>query len=142
MHKKEGSQPRGRRGRCAVLRSARFTVRFSAVELDQLRRAQREAGSATLSAYLRIAGLGKPLPPHKEIPSANLEAYRRLGEVALDLRQLGTNLNTIAVRLLTVAGGERPLAQSLAARLPVLQAAVAEARAELKVLRQELVGAG
>jgi hypothetical protein len=116
-------------------------VRFSATELDLLRRAQHEAGSLTLSAYLRMAGLGLPPPIRKEIPPVNLEAYRRLGAVALDLRQLGTNLNTIAVRLIAIPGGERPLTQLLSARLPEMQTAVEEARVELKALRQELVGA-
>lgn len=142
MDEERGSQPRCRRARRGAVRCVRFTVRFSATELDHMRRAQREAGSATLSAFLRTAGLGQPPPVRKEIPPVNLEAYRRLGEVGLDLRQLSTNLNTIAVRLRTVAGGERPLAQALAARLPDVQAALEETRAELKALRRELVGAG
>lgn len=137
-----GIRLRGRRCRGGSVRRARVTVRFTPAEVDQLRRSQREAGTATLSAYLRMAGLGLPPPSHKVIPPVNLEAYRRLDEVALDLRQLGTNLNTIAVRLRTVAGGERPLTNALAARLPELRDAVEAARSELKALRRELVGAG
>ena len=140
MEARKGNRLRRARPRSGLVRGMRVTVRFTALELDQLRQLQQGTGSATLSAYLRLAGLGLSPPARTEIPQVNLVAYRQLGEVALDLRQLGTNLNTIAVRLLTVAGGERPLVGSLAARLPALQTAVEETRSTLKALRQDLVG--
>jgi hypothetical protein len=122
-------------------RPYRITVRLSAAELEALRQAHRATGCATLSEYLRTAALGRTLPARRHIPQANLAAYRALGEVALDLRQLGINLNAIAVRLHAGRGIEPHLYAALTARLPEIAAVVDETRAALAGLRRALIGA-
>jgi hypothetical protein len=139
----EGSTPRhgGHRHAREEHRPHRITVRLSAAELEALRRAQQGTACATISDFLRTAALGRTLPARKQIPHANLAAYRALGDLALDLRQLGINVNAIAVRLHTERGEEPRLYVALAARLPELAAAVDETRAVLTELRQALIGA-
>lgn len=122
-------------------RPHRITVRLSAAEVEALRRAQQGTACATISDYLRTAALGRTLSARKHIPQVNLEAYQALGSLALDLRQLGINVNTIAVRLHTVRRDEPRLYAALAARLPEVATAVDETRAALIDLRQALVGA-
>ena len=129
-------------GRRKATRAHRVTVRLTDAELEQIRAARVAAGLPTLSAHLRAAALGQPPPVRREIPAANLEAYQALGPLALDLRQLGININTIAARALAAPGGERGPLASLALRLPELAEALEGTRAEVKALRQSLIGAG
>jgi hypothetical protein len=140
----EGSSSRqsARRRAHREHRSYRITVRLTAAELDALRRAQYGTGCATISDYLRTASLGRTLPARKQIPHANLAAYRALGDLALDLRQLGSNVNAIAMRLHGERRAEPGLYAALAPRLPELAAAVKETRTALTDLRQALIGAG
>jgi hypothetical protein len=139
----EGPIPRhgGHRHAREEQRPHRITVRLSAAELEALRRAQQGTACATISDYLRTAALGRTLPARKHIPQANLATYRALGDLALDLRQLGINVNAIAVRLHAERGDESRLYAALAARLPELAAAVDETRGALTDLRRVLIGA-
>lgn len=88
----EDRQRRGRGGRPRAdePRESRVTVRFTAVEREQLARA---AGEREVSEYVRAAALKRAPKLARQVPAVNGTAWAALAPVVANLNQLARHAN-------------------------------------------------